>query len=134
MRSAPIDAAAGRTLFEIPLGPKNVFRHEGLNRFSRNGVQRAITLDATTQQPSRVDFPPQMREHLSDLRAELRAFNEEGATQQASLSQAGIASQCNASFTDASFHDLVIVDAVIVNGIVTEDPEPLGEGAEHDVG
>jgi hypothetical protein len=73
-------------------------------------------------------------EDFPNLIEQLLTLDQEAATQLGPLGEPPIPGQSNPALLAASLDDLIILDLIIVCGVVSQDAQPPGQAAQHNIG
>lgn len=117
-------------MLERRVGTSHVGRHPGPRLVVADGFQQPVAHRATGKGP--VGLQLQLDQDLAELLVELFAGDEQ-RPQPAAAGQWPVTGEENPILGTGKPDQLVVVQPRIIERIVTQDAQPLGQGAKHGV-
>jgi hypothetical protein len=116
------------------LGLEDVGGNLEPNSFLVHALKKRVTLETAGQESVQLNVVADRFEDFANLLEQLLTPDQETATQLRSLGESPIPGQSNPALPAAPLNDLIILDPIIVSGVVSQDAQPPGQAAQHDVG
>ena len=131
--SSPVDSPAGRTVLESGSSLIDIRRNSFPNGLLGDQLEWGITLHAAREEPVEIDLLTQILQYFDDLVDQIVVLNPQVAHRALAVNQTGIPSQCDAIFCLRAANDCFVIDLVVIGNVITEDAQPFGEAAQHDI-